>query len=238
MYKCDIIEDMKIQIQQGDRYGRLTIIQEIEGKSYLGIRCGRNIKRYVRRFECKCDCGNVTSVFLQDLRSNKTRSCGCLNLENSLKKLEGLSEKNITHGMSKTKEYRAWSHMVGRCMNEDDQSYHYYGGRGIKVCDKWLRFEGFWEDMKEGYSDQLTIDRIDNNGNYEKNNCRWVSMEEQSKNKRNNKSVTYNGETLIVADWSKRLGGNRSLVSSRINILGWNIEKAITTPRQIKHNNT
>lgn len=161
-------------------------------------------------WECVCKCGNKHVASSTNLRNMRVRSCGCL--------------KRI-HGMNRTRPYWVWNNMLNRCNDLQNSRYPLYGGRGITVCDKWSTFAGFWEDMKEGYSDQLTLDRVDSNGNYCKKNCRWVTAKEQSRNRRSN--VKYCGECAV--DASIRLGGKPSLVSLRIRN-GWSKKRAFTTP--------
>ena len=121
--------------------------------------------------------------------------------------------------------------MKERCYNDRSEIYKYYGERGIRICDEWLNdFQTFYNwSISNGYTDELTIDRIDNDGNYEPSNCRWVDMKAQSRNKRNNVYVTYNNQTKILADWAKEKGMSRGILSARL-IKGWTFEEAINTP--------
>jgi hypothetical protein len=129
--------------------------------------------------------------------------------------------------------YEAWSHMKQRCFCETDQSYHDYGARGITVCDEWLIFEPFMEwSLNNGYSPELTLDRIDNNGNYEPSNCRWADRKTQQNNRRNSIYISVNGVTLPCAEWARLTGIPKNTLRGRIK-MGWSAEKAISTP--VKH---
>lgn len=165
---------------------------------------------------CKCVCGVEKEVHAYHLKKGLISSCGC-------KQKELLSNAKRTHGMRNSRIYAIWTNMKTRCSNLGDKNY---GGRGIRVCNEWQSsFENFYRDMKEGYQDSLQIDRIDVNGNYCKENCKWVTRLEQAGNKRNN--ILYRGETARQA--SLRLGGVESLVSQRIR-QGWSNEDAFTIP--------
>lgn len=166
---------------RGDVYGRLTVLE------YKGIIKQRS------SWSCLCECGNIIVTSGNSLRRGRTSSCGCY-------KSELMSEKNTTHGMTSTRQYVIWNSIISRCTRENEKGYENYGGRGISYDPKWSTFEGFWEDMEEGYSDDLSIDRIDNNGNYCKENCRWTTGSIQCWNRRifsNNKS----GKTGV--NWNK-----------------------------------
>lgn len=176
------------------RFGRLTVLYEdSERKSQSRV-----------RWVCECDCGKVKSILSTNLIGGNTQSCGCLK-----------SEVFRSHGLYHHPLYKIWSGMKGRCNNLNSTGYARYGGRGITVCDRWLdSFENFYEDMKEGYSKELQIDRIDNDGNYEPSNCRWVTRSQNSINTRpkGNSTSKYKG-----VSWNK-LNNNW-----RANIKGKNL---------------
>lgn len=147
----------------GKKYGKWTVKRFVD------------VHRKLHRFECECECGAIGLHCAADLRAGKSKQCAtCRNRENA--------QKNIIHGMHKTKTYKVWASMIDRCSNVKATFYHRYGGRGIKVCDEWLKFENFYRDMGEAPRG-LTLDRIDNNGNYQKDNCRWISHKENCNNR-------------------------------------------------------
>lgn len=149
----------------GQKFGRLTVLEE--GKKRIKP-SGQEKTMWL----CECDCKNTTEVTTGDLKNKHTQSCGCLHKEIITK-----------HGMHKSRQYIAWNSMISRCKYKDNSSFKNYGAKGIGVCDKWNTFEGFWEDMREGYADNLSIDRIDNNKGYFKENCRWATKTQQEQNK-------------------------------------------------------
>lgn len=197
----------KITDLTGQKFGRLTVIDLAHT-----YEMGR------AKWNCVCECGGKSTPLGHALRHGRTKSCGCLAKEMS-------RIRRLTHGMEKTRQYKIWVGMRNRCRNPKTSYYHIYGGKGITVCKEWESFEKFWEDMKEGYSDELSIDRVDSNGNYCKENCRWATPKEQGKNKNNN--LIHNGECASEA--SRRLGGFEGLVAGRIRN-GWEIEDAFNTP--------
>lgn len=184
---------MKIKDLINQRFGRLLVLS-------IGDRIGRMYK-----WNCQCDCGNTVSVYGGNLRMGYTKSCGCLSVEN-------IKDRCLKHGDSingvKTAEYRAWRSMKSRCYNKKQKSYPNYGGRGIIVCDRWLNsFENFLADMGRKPSPEHSLDRFPNNdGIYELINCRWATQEQQSKNKRNNHYIDYNGENYNITEVEKRSG--------------------------------
>lgn len=201
---------MKFIDLTGKRFSRWTVQKHGANKSFA---CGASVTTW----ECVCDCGNTGNVTGGSLRSGGSLSCGCIR-----------DEILIKHGKYKTRTYRIRMGMIMRCENPKEKAWKDYGGRGIKVCDRWRdSFEAFLEDMGEPPSRDHCIERVDNNGNYEPSNCIWATMSEQLRNRRNTCFLTAFGETLCVEDWSKRYGIHRNTLKNRLD-RGWDIEKAIT----------
>lgn len=179
-------------------------------------------------WECKCDCGKTKVIRTDSLVKGSTRSCGCLASETATKLF-------TKHNQAGTRLYMIWNSMKQRCENEKDTGYKNYGGRGISVCKEWEEFSPFFEwAIAHGYEDKLTIDRKDNDGNYNPTNCRWISVRDQNRNKRNNHLITYKNKTMCIRDWENELGFSRNLIQGRLN-RGWSIEKALTKSVQIQH---
>jgi hypothetical protein len=186
--------DLKLQ-----KFNKLMVIE----------RCGSN-KRNRALWLCKCDCGKEVIVESYRLRSGHTKSCGCQKSESTIK-------RNYSHGQSKTRLYRIWSLMNDRCKNPNTPCYERYGNRGIKVCEDWKKFLPFYEwSISNGYSSDLTIDRIDNSDGYNPNNCRWSNIITQNNNTRKNKYYKFNNESHTVAEWSRILNFNGYLFYNRI----------------------
>lgn len=202
---------MMIKDIRGQTFGRLTAIKYVySDKSRTAV------------WQCKCNCGNIVNVKGTELRNGQVNSCGCLQKERA-------RMSNTKHGKSNTKLHPVWRGMKQRCYNKNDKRYKYYGARDIAVCDEWRNdFMAFYTwSMNNGYKEGLTIDRIDVNGNYEPNNCRWITQKQQNKNTRYNKNYTINGETHCLKDWCTILRLKYSTVANRINLYNWSIERAL-----------
>lgn len=201
----------------GQRFGRLVILARAE-----------NGKKFARRWECLCDCGTVKAVHESSIKTGGTKSCGCWFRETR-------GSLNLSHGHSKTAIYMTWTSMKMRCLNPRVRSWVDYGGRGITVCERWVNsFENFLADMGEKPDANSQIDRIDNNGNYEPANCRWVSPAKNGRNKRNNKMLTFNGKTQSQSEWGEEMGIDYHTISDRMTKRGWDTERALTTPVRFK----
>lgn len=185
----------------GKVFGRLTIIKFYGKDSH---RC--------RVWICRCVCGNETKVTTQHLRSGHTKSCGCYNAEQA-------AIRSTKHGLRSThrSEYETWKSMRSRCNNLNDKDYKYYGGKGVKVCDRWLSFANFMSDMGARPSPKHQIDRFPNNdGNYELSNCRWATLEQQSRNRSDNRILEHDGRRMILSDWSRLFNINPSTLISHL----------------------
>jgi len=176
---------------------------------------------------CRCECGVERSVWIANLVSGKSRSCGCLNAES---KATANAVRFRTHGMSKTSIYRIWRGMIKRCTDSGIRGYPNYGGRGISVCERWNNsFENFYADMGERPSGKHSIDRINNDGNYEPENCRWATTQEQTRNTRRTRMVTFAGRTQCLQAWADESGISKQTISLRLRT-GWTVEDALTKP--------
>lgn len=195
----------------GKKFNHLLVFERLE-----------NAPGGVPVWKCLCDCGNYTTVRGKNLKNGSVKSCGCL------QKIP----KNITHNMSKTRMYHIWSMMRRRCNDPKNHAYINYGGRGITVCDEWNgSFEPFMDwALSHGYDDNLTIDRIDNDGNYCPDNCRWVKPEEQAQNRRRNWKIEHQGKTKNLKQWCDELNLDYKRTHNRLNQLGMTFEKAISMP--------
>lgn len=206
----------------GMEFGKLTVIEEAEPR-----RIGKKgvLKKYWR---CQCECGNVKEICGDTLRTGKAHSCGCVGVQKFV-------ERSTKHGFASERPrlYRIWEHMKDRCYNENAKVYKHYGGRGITICDEWHDFKNFYDwAMTHGYNDDLTIDRINVNGNYEPGNCRWVDWNVQANNTRRNVIVEIKTEKHTLKQWCDILNMPYGTVSSRRSA-GWDNVDALLTP--IKH---
>ena len=213
----------KIDITNPNKYARLTIL----GDSKEIHRSG---KRRVRYVDVLCDCGNTNTTRLDHLVAGRTKSCGC-------HKLEVISKKgrNIKHGGYETNLYMRWDGIKKRCFDPNYKSFYRYGGRGIKMFDGWINDFANFRDwaLANGYKQELQIDRIDNNGNYDPSNCRWVTCKKNCNNKSNNVFITYKGKTKTLGEWADFLGINKSTLQTRITRKKWNVKRAFEQPIQI-----
>ena len=200
----------------GKRFGRLTVVE---------FAFKKNKRKY---WLCKCDCGNYKAIQSPHLTSGHTQSCGCLHKEKAKQLL-------TKHGKYYSRLYSIWVDIKDRCCNPKNQAYKNYGGRGINIWSEWLDKEnGFmnfynWA-MANGYNDGLTIERIDNDGNYSTDNCRWATVKEQANNRRSNVLVTHNGKTQTMKEWAHDVGIPYKAVWARMQKLGWSSERALTEP--------
>lgn len=200
----------------GQKFGRLTVLEYDPKRA---------------RWICLCECGKKTWVLPPSLKRGFTKSCGCL--KSDLARIA-----HFKHGKAKSKIFNIWSHIRRRCFNPNTKYYEHYGGRGINVCERWMNFENFYADMgdpPEGEG-RISLDRIDNNGNYEPGNCRWANQKMQSDNKRTTRFFEYQGEKHTLRDWAKIKGVSYGQLRQRIYQRGWGFEEAITIPpRGIRH---
>ncbi len=200
-----------LSITAGDRFGRLVAVRPL---------------RSTGKWLFECDCGTEKEVLASSVRTGHSRSCGCLNRDAS-------RARHTTHGMAHTKIHRIWRSMLGRCDNPNTKRYDRYGGRGIKVCERWRSFENFYADMGERPAG-LTLDRIDNDGDYEPSNCRWATQKQQHANRDRSVIITFNGETMAAFEWDDRMGYRHGTVFQRVVQRGWEIKRAILTPTDRK----
>lgn len=172
-------------------------------------------------WKCMCDCGVEVVVSGRDLRGGGQQSCGCLRKENM---------SGLTHGMFGTRIYKTWISMLTRCRNPNTHSFADYGGRGITVSSEWLSFDAFYRDMGEQPFPSAQLDRIDNNKGYSKENCRWATPKQNSRNKRSSRFIEVNGEQVVIAELIEKCGfKNRNTIYNRLKA-GWSIKKTLSTP--------
>lgn len=177
-------------------------------------------------WECKCICGKVKKVETSKLRYGETQSCGCFQKERQ--RVSGRGTRTHGQAVQVTQAYKAWQSMKTRCLNPESRLYAGYGGRGITVCERWMEFEPFFADM--GTPEKgMSLDRIDNNGPYSPQNCRWATRSQQQRNKRSTLLLTYQERTAPLAQWADEYGLPREILHARIK-LSWDVERALTQP--------
>lgn len=206
----------------GRRFGILTVVRRSDK--------GRS-PRYVY-WECRCDCGGEIISIDQNLKQAKIPNCGCLRERNSSTRLKACTK----HGMWRSREYKAWNDMKNRCSLPSVKAYKNYGGRGIKVCGRWMDFRNFYSDMGPR-PDGMTLERIDNNGDYGPGNCMWADMKAQQNNKRTCRFIEFRGERKTVTQWAESLGINSVTLRGRI-AKGWSIERSLTSPVRVEFANS
>lgn len=205
---------MKVIEMAGKKFNSLVVIRRSFTKN-------RKI-----HWSCRCKCGNIVIVWGCYLRSGHTKSCGCLLTEVLIKRNVAMAK----HGKSHSITYNTWGSMIARCCKKQSTKYPMYGAKGIKVCERWMDFENFLADMGERPSTQYSIDRYpDRTGNYEPGNCRWATLEEQGRNKKNNRYLELNGERRCLSEWVEVTGLSRSTIRGRLK-RGWTHERTLTTP--------
>lgn len=197
----------------GKKFNRLLVLQKDQAP---------------QRYVCQCECGNIISVHYTNLSNGRQKSCGCLRLKKTI-------QRNTTHNQRYTRLYAIWKAMKQRCLNPNSKSYSNYGKRGIKICEEWLNnYQSFYTwSINNGYKEDLTIDRINNDGNYEPSNCRWVDRLTQCNNTRQNKLYEINGVNKTIHQWALEYNVPVQRVRQRVYVHKWDILKALTTPVKI-----
>lgn len=196
----------------GQKFARLTVLQRVE-----------NDKKQNSQWLCNCVCGNNIIVRGYHLKSGRIKSCGCLQKETGY--------MNKKHGMCETRLYKIWTGIKTRCTNKNEISYKRYGARNIKICAEWKdNFSSFYEwAINNGYADNLTIERINVNGNYEPHNCTWIPSEQQAQNRTTSKLINIDNTTHCLKEWARIYNIKYTCVTERIR-RGWGVEKALKTP--------
>lgn len=208
---------MPAMVRVGDRFGRLTVVE------FAFTRNGN------KHWRCGCDCGTERIVHQSSLRAGYTVSCGCRKREAVIVRCTKHGHWT-NHGRNGTRTFHIWWGMIHRCHYPKTTGYANYGGRGIRVCDRWREsFKNFLADMGERPSPDHQIDRIDNDGPYSPDNCRWATRHTQRRNTRSNRLLTFAGKTQCLTDWARELGINKRTLGGRLGH-GWSVERALATP--------
>lgn len=201
----------KFQNLVGLKFNKLLVLEHA-GKNPIGK----------HQYLCKCDCGNTTIARSEDIKSGNTKSCGCI-------RSEQLSQRNFKHGFAHTDMYNVWSTMKERCYNENSKAYKNYGGRGIKLSLEWQDYTNFHNDMVLTYKKGLSIERVDNNKNYSKENCIWAGSIAQANNTKRNRIVELNGEKDTLVRMCKKYNVDYIVMQSRL-YKGWSVKEAFEKP--------
>lgn len=205
LFYCTVLVMGKLNLI-GRRFSRLKVMEEKR------LNDGR------RGWMCVCNCGNTKIVRTNHLLDGSTKSCGCYR-----------KEVNKKHGKRNSLTYSVWSNIKQRCYNPNASGYENYGGRGIKVCSRWKNsFENFYYDMGKRPSKNHSIDRVNNNGDYSKENCRWATKKQQNRNSRHCKKITFNNQTLTLSEWAEKTGIKLPTLNYRFYVAKWNIKDVLT----------
>jgi hypothetical protein len=196
---------------------------DLTGKRFFRLLVKKLESRNPPTWLVVCDCGTEKTIKGYNLLAGETKSCGCIGKEKSEIRQKKISEK--------WPEYNCWVAMKSRCFNKNNAQYHNYGGRGITICERWLEsFDNFYADMGPRPTNKHSLDRIDNNGNYSPENCRWATQKQQARNKRYNVFINIDGESKTIAEWAEINGIRYVTAVSRINTLKWSPKDAVTIP--------
>lgn len=211
----------KLSIAIGRRFGKLIIIDEVDGYVFPD-------GQKARRFRCRCDCGAITTPLLRCLIRGETTSCGCAHRGRTI-------ARNTTHGLTHHPLNSIWRGMKKRCTNGKCRQYRYYGGRGISICDDWMRsFQSFYKwAITHGYERGLQIERKDNNGNYSPDNCEWTTRFVQMNNTRKNRFIQYQGRVFTIAQLARHIGLSYGTVWNRVK-RNWKIEYVVSRPLAVR----
>jgi hypothetical protein len=216
----------------GKKFGKLKVLNFAYKKATYKTNKksgNKNIAKYLYFYECQCDCGKHKIINIQSLKRGLTVSCGCYGKEQRAKSL-------TKHGKTESRLYNIWCSMKQRCYNKKHKEFKYWGGKGVFICNEWKNnFQSFYDwAMKNGYDENLSIDRIDCDGNYEPSNCRWATPKEQVINALKDKMIKYKNENHTIAEWSEIVKIPYGCLYTRINTLGWDVEKALKTKSRKK----
>lgn len=204
-------QELMAALAVGQKIGRLTAIRQMTGNE-------------ANRMECRCDCGNVVVALISSILRGRTGLCGCL----PIRKIKVQIKHGAAMGGKRTPEYQIWSSMKSRCdcTNTEKEHYKWYGAKGISVCERWQKFENFYADMGPRPSKDHSIDRIDNDGNYEPGNCRWATRVEQANNRDITRMLEFNGQRMPLIAWAAEIGIHYRTLMSRVNA-GWTMDRAL-----------
>ena len=216
----------KIEYKKGDKLGTCIFIKEIKPIVFEVTETSKS-KTIKRCATFQCECGKEFDCIILAIKNGNTRSCGCLGIKHARK----MGTSNTVHGHRQHRLYKTWTGMLRRCNDPNDFGYYNYGGRGINVCDRWKDINNFLLDMYSTYKEGLELDRINVNGNYELNNCRWITRKQNMNNTRRSRYIKYNDISKTVSEWSDELNIPYKRLLARLN--NWSVEKSFTYKNKI-----